>query len=149
MFAVVWVAAGARTLGRKWFAFLFLSAILISIGLIYTGTRIAPAHPITFNGKAYGIAVALEAILIVFAVVILRATNRKQLLLPIISVIVGLHFFGMVPALGSNLYWWIGGGMSLLSILTMAVLPQKAWAPTVGLGSALILWFAVVGAFFW
>ena len=147
MFAIVWVAAGTRSLGRRRFGFLCFGAILISIGLIYAGTRIEPARTLTFNGKAYAIAVTLEAILILFAVVILRVTNRKHLLLPIISIIVGLHFFSMVPALGSNLYWWIGGAMSLLPVLTMSILPRKAWDPTVGVGSALILWSAVVCAF--
>jgi hypothetical protein len=149
IFAIVWTAAGARDFNRRWFWFLLALAILISTGLICASSRIEPAHPVSFNGEAYGIAVTLEAILIVLAVVTLRATNRKFMLLPIISIIVGLHFFGMVPALGSNLYWWIGGTMSLLPILAMSMLPQKKWDPTVGLGSALILWLAVVCAFFW
>lgn len=148
MFAVIWVAAGTRNLGRRWFIGFFLLSILVSAGLIYAGTHIEPAHLPVFNGKAYGIAVAVEAILIVSAVIFLRNTGRKCLLLPVISIIVGLHFFGMVPALGSNLYWWIGGAMCLLAILTILALPRKAWDPTIGLGSALILWFAVICAFF-
>jgi hypothetical protein len=147
-FAVAWTAAGARNLGRRWFALLFFLSIWISLGLIYAGAHIAPAHPAVFNGKAYGIAVTFEAVLIFFAVLILRMVNRKYLLLPVISIIVGLHFFGMVPALGSNLYWWIGAAMCLLPIFTVSLLPRNIWEPVVGLGCALILWCAVICAFF-
>jgi hypothetical protein len=148
IFAIAWMAAGTRTLGRAWFRFLFSMSILISIALVYAAAHIVPSHPPIFNGKAYGIAVTIEAILIVLAVVVLRMTDRKYLLLPVISVIVGLHFFGMVPALGSNLYWWVGAAMCLLSIFTIAVLPRMVWDPVVGLGCALILWCAVICAFF-
>jgi len=148
VFAIVWTAAGARSLGRRWFALLFFLSILISLGLVYTGSRIEPSHPAVFNGKAYGIAVTFEAVLIFFAVLILRMVNRKYLLLPVISIIVGLHFFGMVPALGSNLYWWIGAAMCLLPILSISILPRIIWEPVVGLGCAVILWSAVICAFF-
>ena len=148
VFAIAWTAAGARDFGRRWFGFLLIISILISAALIYAGTHIEPAHPAVFNGKAYGIAVTFEALLIFLAVMILRRMNRKDLLLPIISLIVGLHFFGLVPAFGSNLYWWIGGAMCLLPILTMSILPRKIWQPVVGLGCAVILWFAVICAFF-
>jgi hypothetical protein len=147
-FAIVWTAAGARSLGRKWFAFLLAISILISAGLIYAGSRIEPEHSPVFNGRAYSIAVTAEAVLIILVVVVLRMMSRKDLILPVISLIVGLHFFGMVPALGSNLYWWIGGAMALLPILTMSILPQKFWPPVVGFGCAVILWLSALGAFF-
>jgi hypothetical protein len=147
-FAIAWTAAGAKNLGRLWFGLLFFLSILISAALIYAGAHMAPAHPLLFNGKAYAIAVVFEAVLIFLAVIVLRATNRKNLLLPVISLIVGLHFFGMVSALGSNFYWWIGGAMCLLPILTLALLPGRIWQPVVGLGCAVILWFAVIRAFF-
>ena len=147
-FAIAWTAAGAPSLGRKWFAFLLTLSILISFALIYAGSCIESAHSPVFNGRAYSIAVTAEAVLIFLAVIVLRILNRKDLILPIISLIVGLHFFGMVPALGSNLYWWIGGAMSLLPILTMSILPRPVWNPVAGLSCAVILWFAVICGFF-
>jgi hypothetical protein len=148
IFAIIWTAAGARNLERRWFVFLLTMSILISVGLLCTGAHIQPAHPATVNGEAYGIVVTVEAALIFLAVLILRMADRKHLLLPIISLIVGLHFFGMVPALGSNLYWWIGGAMCLFPIVAMSVLPQRVWDPVVGLSCAVILWLAVICAFF-
>ena len=147
-FAVIWTAAGARSLGRHLFAFLLSISILISLGVIYAGAHIETGQRLTFNSKAYNISVALEAVLIFFAVLFLRQPDRKHRLLPIISIIVGLHFFGMVWALDRNLYWWVGGAMCLLPVLAMSILPPNIWAPVVGLGCAVILWLSAIGGFF-
>src|SRR6184192_1348116 len=64
IFAVIWIAAGTRNLGRRWFSWLLSISILISLGVIVAAGKISPAHPATFNGKAYGLSVAFEAILI-------------------------------------------------------------------------------------
>ena len=120
-FAIIWIAAGTRNLGRRWFSWLLSISILISLGLIFAAGKIAPAHPATFNGTAYSLSVAFEAVLIFVAVVFLRSDDRKQFLLPTIAIVVGLHFFGMVWALGSNEYWFVGVTMCLLSILTMSI----------------------------
>ena len=72
--------------------------------------------------------VGLEVVAIICAVVLLKRAGRKQYLVPVIAVIVGLHFFGMVPALHSNLFWWVGGAMCVLSPATMSILSQRfAW----------------------
>ena len=148
-FAILWVVAGARQLGRVWFASLLLLALLISGSLIFVAGFIPyAARGGRFDGNTYGIFVALEAIAIVIAVVLLNRTRRKQYLIPIIAFIVGAHFFGMVPALHSNDFWWVGGAMCVLPLLTMSILPQKSWAPVVGIGCALILWLSALRAFF-
>ena len=147
-FAVIWIAAGTRNLGRRWFSWLLSISILISLGVIIAAEKIAPVHPATFNGKAYGLSVSFEAVLIFLAVLFLRSDDRKRFLLPIISIVVGLHFFGLVWALGSNEYWFVGSAMCLLSILTMSILPRNLWDSVVGLGCAVILWFSVICAFF-
>jgi hypothetical protein len=59
-----------------------------------------------------------------------------------------LHYFGLVWALGSNEYWFVGIAMCLLSILTMSMVRQNLWDLVVGLGCAVILWFSVIRAFF-
>ena len=128
IFAVIWIAAGTHNLGRRWFSWLLSISILISLGVIVAAGKISPAHPATFNGKAYGLSVAFEAILIFLAVLLLSSGDRKRFLLPIISIIVGLHFFGLVWAFGSNEYWFVGSAMCLLSILTMSILPRNLWA---------------------
>jgi hypothetical protein len=148
VFAIVWVAAGTRELKRGWFALWVALSILISLGVIYIGVHLTPAHPFRFHPKPYYISVALEAVFIFIAVLILRLTNRKYFILPVISIVVGLHFVGMVFAFDSNLYWWIAGAMCLLPILTMSILPSRLWLPVTGLGCAVILWSAAICAFF-
>jgi hypothetical protein len=147
-FAVIWIAAGTRILGRRWFFWLISISLLISLGVIFAAGKIAPTHPATFNGKAYGLSVAFEAVLIFLTILFLRSGDRKRFLLPIISIIVGLHFFGLVWALRSNEYWFVGSAMCLLSILTMSILRRILWDSVVGIGSAVILWFSVICAFF-
>ena len=147
-FAVIWIAVGTRNLGRRWFCGLLSISILISLGVIVAAGKVAPAHPATFNGKAYSLSLAFEAVLIFLAVLVSRRDDRKRFLLPIISIVVGVHFFGLVWALGSNEYWFVGGAMCLLSILTMSILPRNLWDSVVGLGCSVILWFSVTCAFF-
>ena len=111
IFAIIWTAAGTHQLGRRWFALLLSISILISLAVIYAATRITPAHPVVFNPTVYHISVAFEAVLIFLAVGFLVRSGRKEFLLPVISIIVGLHFFGMVWARESNLYWFVGAAM--------------------------------------
>jgi hypothetical protein len=148
-FAVLWVAAGARELGRVWFISLLLLALCTS-GLIIFAAGFIPyaARRGHFDERIYEMFVALEVVAIICAVVLLKRAGRKQYLVPVIAVIVGLHFFGMVPALHSNLFWWVGAAMCVLSLATMSILSQRFWEPVVGVGCALILWLSALRAFF-
>lgn len=148
-FAVLWVIAGTRQLGWRWFVPLLMTSLFISGILIFAAGFIPyAARGGRFDGRIYGIFVTLEVIAIVTAVVLLNRIGAKQYLIPVIALIVGAHFFGMVPALHSNDFWWVGGAMCLLPILTMSILPQRAWPPVVGLGCAVILWLSALRAFF-
>jgi hypothetical protein len=149
-FGVVWAIVGARSLGRRWFRLCLLFAVVASASIVFAALHVRPGPPqtFTFNPRIYKISVILELVFIALAVVVLRAASRKQLLLPVIALIVGLHFVGMVWALGSSLYWWTGGAMCVLAVMTMLTLPRNAWAPVVGLGSAVILWLSALAEFF-
>ena len=148
-FAVVWIAAGASQLDRRWFVTLLALAILISGAIIFAATRIPfGKHSAGFNGRIYGIFVMLEFIAIFITVIFLNRTGRTVYLMPVIALIVGAHFFGMVPALRSNDFWWVGGVMCALPLATMSIFPQKIWSPVVGIGCAMILWLSALRAFF-
>ena len=148
-FAVAWVAAGASNFDRRLFGLFLALSILISAAIIVAATRIPfGRHSAGFNGRIYGLFVTLEALAIVIAAVWINRVGAKQYLMPVIAIIVGLHFFGMVPALRSDEFWLVGGAMSLLPVLTMLILPQRAWTPVVGIGCAVILWLSALGAFF-
>jgi hypothetical protein len=148
-FAVLWVAAGASQLNRRWFVTLLALAVLISGAIIFAVTRIPfGRHSGGFNGKIYGIFVMLEFLAILTAAVLLNRSGRTEYLIPVIAFIVGAHFFGMVPALRSNDFWWVGGIMCALPLATMSTLPQRFWSPVVGIGCAVILWLSALRAFF-
>jgi hypothetical protein len=148
-FAVAWVAAGTHQLDRRWFGLLFVTAMLISVAIVVAATRIPfGRHSAGFDGRIYGIFVTLEAVAIICTVVLLRRLDAKQYVIPVIAFIVGVHFFGMVPALHSNLFWWVGAAMCVLSLAMMSILSQRFWAPVVSVGCALILWLSALRAFF-
>jgi len=124
-------------------------AIVISGTIIFAATRIPfGRHSSGFNGPVYGIFVTLEFIAILTAAIWLNGTGRTEYLMPVIAFIVGAHFFGMVPALRSNDFWWVGGVMCALPLATVSILPRKIWSPVVGIGCAVILWLSALRAFF-
>ena len=125
-FAILWVAAGTSQLDRRWFLTLLALAIVISGASIFSATRLPfGKHSGGLNGKMYGIFVTLEFIAILIAAVFLNRTGKTEYLMPVIAFIVGAHLFGMVPALRSNDFWWVGGIMCALPLVTMWILPQK------------------------
>ena len=124
-------------------------SILISATIIVAAARIPfGRHGAGINGRIYGLFVTLEAVAIAIAVVWINRIGAKQYLIPVIAVIVGAHFFGMVSALHSNDFWWVGGAMCLLPLIAISILPQTIWTPVVGIGCALILWLSALRAFF-
>jgi hypothetical protein len=131
-------------MGGRWLVFLVGGALTISVTTVFAAANIPALHPVRFNLQAYNISVAFEAILIAIAVVVLTRSGRKFLLLPVISIIVGLHFYGMVWALGSNEYWWIGSAMCALPVFTVLFVQRDVWTPVVGFGCAIILWTSVI-----
>ena len=148
-FALLWAAAGAHQLARHWFVSILSISTLISTAVIIAAIR-APIgkHSGGFDGTIYAIFVTLEVMAIVISAALLNRSSRKQYLIPVIAFIVGAHFFGMLAALHSNEFWWIGGAMCALPLLTILILAQKFWAPVVGIGCAVILWFSALRAFF-
>jgi hypothetical protein len=160
-FAAGWVAAGARSLPRRWPLTLFVSALAISAAVLwrdYGLLRRGMHLPKSFDGAAYGAAVMFEAVAIPVAVTLLNRFGKAAYILPAIALIVGVHFFGLVWAFDSPACWWIGGAICVLSISTIAWVPShsrrkadggetKLWDVVIGVGCALILWFAVATEF--
>jgi hypothetical protein len=131
-----------------------LTLVLLAMSQIHlvpgrpTATGARALHP-----GAYWLFVAFEAIAIPLAVTILKRRQKPQYILPAIAVLVGLHFFGLVPAFGFRVFAWIGAAMCALALLTIWALPSSVswelggsarqvdlWALVVGLGCAVLLW---------
>lgn len=133
---VVFLLAAAR--------FLLLSRRLPSSSMS------ARANP--FRTRAYRLAVLFEAVAIPVAVVALNYAGYAGALPSTIAVIVGLHFFGFIPAfrLWSRRFVALGGGLILLGLISL-LLPAGSGATemdprgaAVGLGCALVLWGSVL-----
>jgi hypothetical protein len=124
-----------------------ISAVLII--RLWRAPAIASAGAIMFGRKAYMIAVALEVVAIVMAANLLPHYGLAAYFIPVLGIIVGLHFIGLWVATrmsrAATPLLWIAGGMVAVSALS-AFLPH-AWDgfnprdAACGFANALVLWF--------
>ena len=164
-FAVLWAGLGGRSLGRPWAIGLTLVSSLLSLAIILVAIQRLHAPPprttavvasATHPG-AYWLSVGFEAVAIPIALFILKRTGRDRYILPTIAFLVGLHFFGLVPAFGAIEFAWVAGAMCALPVIVVVLLPPAVswhiggaarqvdlWALVVGLGCAAILWCSAV-----
>lgn len=104
-----------------------------------------------FRTRAYRLAVLFQAVAIPAAIVALNYAGWPGVVGPAIAVIVGLHFFGLIPAFGSWRFAVVGGAMVLVGLLSLLLPSGPAGASgadprgaAVGLGCALVLWAGVL-----
>jgi hypothetical protein len=164
VFAVPWMASGVGSLGHVWATWLTVVAIAISLTLVIASIHQASkgAHiewetssNEDFDGRAYGIAVAFMVVAIPVVAAVLRRGGLEMYTMPAVAFIVGVHFFGLVRAFGSRLFWWIGGAMCALAVVAVLILPPtfawhdgnslrqvNVWNLVVGVGCASIMWIS-------
>ena len=155
-FASVWMMAGTASLGFPG----NLVGVVVAIGgsILFASIMFGRQTPAKWNGPApdfrwYWAAVGLEVVAIIIAVWWLRRIDRPAYILPVISVIVGIHFFGLVPAFHTLRFFWIGLVMFLLPIIAILLLPSELRGEhgpvsvrslVVGVGCALTLWLSAL-----
>jgi hypothetical protein len=155
-FASIWMIAGTASLGFPG----NLIGIIIAIGgsILFASvmfrrqtSAISQGPPPDF--RWYCAAVGFEIVAIIIGMFWLNRIDRPDYILPIISVIVGIHFFGLIPAFHSTRFFWIGLVMFLLPIAAVLLLPSEVreeHGPTfsrslvVGVGCALTLWLGAL-----
>jgi hypothetical protein len=152
-FGGLWAVAGSLGLpGRARMPAIVLS-LAVTAGLV-AAAALAPGRSGgsgTFDGTVYGIAVAAESIAIAAAAALLR--QRRDLLLPAVGFIVGLHFIGLWKATALTLFLAVAGGMCAVSLgsLLLRQRGSAGFAPrqaAAGLGCAIVLWAsAAIGTF--
>jgi hypothetical protein len=152
-FGGLWAVAGAFGLPvRARMPAIFL-ALAVTAGLIAASVSIpAPGGGSgIFDGAVYGIAVAAESIAIAVAAIVLR--RRRELLMPAIGFIVGLHFIGLWKATTLTLFLAVAAGMCAASLGSLLV-PERsgggfgARQAVAGFGCAVVLWAAAaIGTF--
>lgn len=103
-----------------------------------------------FGTRPYRLAVLFEAVAIPASAVVLNNTGHPGAVVSAVAAIVGIHFFGLIPAFKSWRFAVLGGSMVLLALVSLLVPsgvglsganPRGA---VVGLGCALLLWASIL-----
>ena len=104
-------------------------------------------NPNPFGTRAYRLAVLFQIVAIPLAAVVLNSAGYPGAVVSAVAVIVGLHFFGLVPAFGSRRFAAVGGAMVAVGLLSLLVSSgaggMSPRGALVGLGCALVLWAGV------
>ena len=147
-FAALWLLLGAAALPLPWrYAVGVIGGVAIG-ALAIRAWRMDERRTGQFRMGRYRIAVVLEFAALALAGVLLSRAGLGGYMLPVVGIIVGLHFVGL---------WWAGGGAQFLrlagtmtAIDTAALLlapASHAMQAAAGLGSAAALaGFAGTGA---
>ena len=159
-FSLFWALVCILSLGVYQLLFsLIVAAIILALVIAaFRFLRIArrlqeSISPSPVKTRAFKLAVIFEAVAIPVSVCILSVTRRFEYILPVIALIVGLHFFAMLPTFKERRYLIAGAAICLLAILTVLFVPQTmsvewaggrhqfaAWSVVVGFGCTVILW---------
>ena len=68
------------------------------------------------NGRAFGLVFAAEGVLIALAVVVLSSFGLDDFVLPVIALIVGLHFYPMARIFNRSIDVWLATWTTLVAI---------------------------------
>ncbi|HEU4327272.1 MAG TPA: hypothetical protein VFS21_29305 [Roseiflexaceae bacterium] len=160
VFAAGWGLSGSAALPSPTNV---LAALLVAVvtavwlGAAYRFHRAAQGRPAApepalnpFRTRPYQLAVLAQFIAFPLAGRFLTAVGRPDAIMPAVAAIVGLHFFGLIPAFRSWRFAAVGGAMVLLAALSLALPVAVPLVPSgeavglrgaaIGFGSALILW---------
>ncbi len=158
LFAFAWGLSGGFALPGLW---QFLALALVTLLTLLFGVaafrfqraaRKAPAGAHThlsnpFRTASYRFSVLAMLIAFPIAGRLLTASGYPGAIMPVIAIIVGLHFLGLVRAFRSGLFVWValgfclvGGAALLLPLVWEGVALRQA---VVGLGCAAVLWLGV------
>ena len=159
-FALGWGIGGSLALSGSWRVVILTLVIATSLGLATVGFRfyrqagqmVASGRPLVnpFLTTAYRVSVVAMLIAFPIAGRLLTLSGHADAIMPVIAIIVGLHFLGLVPAFRSGTFVWVAVAFGLLGTVALFVPTQLAQFPrlelraaVVGLGCALILWLSV------
>jgi hypothetical protein len=92
---------------------------------------------------SYRLAVLFEVSAIPISAVVLNNAGYPGAVISAVAVIVGLHFFGLIPAFRSRWFAAVGGAIVAVGLLSLVLPTGTGVSPRgalVGLGCALVLW---------
>ena len=143
-FAFLWCIAAIGLGGRS---FWWLIAPLAISAAIVAWARRVPGVGTHRQGahvnRLVGMWSAIEGVAIGVSVLVLGALHLPQAILPVIAVIVGLHFLPLARHIPVRLYYATGAALAAVGGVGLAV-PVAARPWWVGLGAAVVLWTTAV-----
>jgi hypothetical protein len=102
-------------------------------------------------GISFGVIFGSEALFIAVASSVLGAVGQDAFIVPVIVLIVGLHFLPLAPLFNVRLYYVTGALLVLASLIPVLFIPRaqtvngvSLWIVVPATGSALILWATAV-----
>ena len=160
-FGVLWGLVGASALpaGPAFPAAVLVVAatavlLLAAARLFYLSRRLpvssegASVNP--FGTRPYRLAVLFQVVAIPVAAGVLNNAGYQGAVISSVAVIVGLHFFGLIPAFESWSFAAVGSAMVFVGVLSLLLPAGPEGSGTsprgalVGLGCALVLWVSVL-----
>ena len=154
LFGTVWAWVGASGMQGWGYPWLRVATAIVGIILLAGGIRLLRAsRPLSDEtvgsevervqplGRQFRIVLTIEVVAIVAAVAVCNLTGYPDLIVPIVALIVGVHFFPLAALFHVRAYYVTGVLLCLLVIITLLAVP-----PVVTLGARRILaWWSIVG----
>jgi hypothetical protein len=164
-FGAAWGLSGSTALVGGWRWVCAAAAVAVTLAYIIAAYRFhrrasqLPAGagdlgPNPFGTWPYRLAVIGEIIAIPLAGRLLSASGHGDAIMPAVAIIVGLHFFGLIPAFRSWHFAWVGGAFCAIAAAALAMPARISVGDSaeqlalrsaiVGLGCALVLWASIL-----
>ena len=137
---------------------LIISAVLFGMALFFLRSTSDLPTPATqainpFRSRLYNLAVSAQFVAIFLGAQLLTRMGYPDAIISLVAIIVGVHFFALIPVFQSWRFAGVGSAMILLGLGSLLLPPSVTLASTgetvavrtatVGLGCALILWAGV------
>jgi hypothetical protein len=158
-FAVMWVFWATSSLSGQIALWTVGVAVVVSVVialLVRARARNIPEDPSSTppNWKVFWGSVAFEIVGAVVGLSLLNQFGQNRFDMPVLALIVGIHFFGVGAAFHTRLHHWLAAAMCLVALLSLIWLPPAGVETVsicdlvVGPGCAVILWsFVLITAF--
>ena len=136
-FAAFWAIGGTMALGGVWRWIAGLVVSIITLVCYFTAVSLrrsaqqqpegdSPAGTSPMAHPRFRLAVIFESVATPIVSILLARTGHADMIFPAMAIIVGLHFFVLVPAFQSQFFAWVGGAMILLALISLLLAAWEA-----------------------